>query len=36
MFDKDRIADYQNMVAELRDAGIRAELYLGTPEFGHR
>jgi histidyl-tRNA synthetase len=26
------IADYQKMVATLRDAGIRAELYLGNPK----
>jgi histidyl-tRNA synthetase len=26
------IADYQKMVASLRDAGIRAELYLGNPK----
>ena len=31
MFDKDRLADYQNMVATLRAANIRAELYLGNP-----
>jgi histidyl-tRNA synthetase len=31
VFDKDRIADYQNMVATLRAANIRAELYLGNP-----
>jgi histidyl-tRNA synthetase len=29
VFDKDRIADYQAMVARLRAANIRAELYLG-------
>ena len=28
--EKDRIADYQKMVQSLRNAGIRAELYLGT------
>ena len=33
VFDKDRIADYQNMVAALRNAGIRAELYLGSGKF---
>jgi histidyl-tRNA synthetase len=33
VFDQDRIADYQNMVAKLRDAGIRAELYLGAGKF---
>ena len=34
VFDKDRIADYQQMVASLRNAGIRAELYLGAGKFG--
>jgi len=34
VFDKDRIADYQQMVAKLRAAGIRAELYLGAGKFG--
>jgi histidyl-tRNA synthetase len=34
VFDKDRIADYQGMVAKLRKAGIRAELYLGSGKFG--
>jgi len=32
VFDRDRVADYQKMVAELRNAGIRAELYLGNPK----
>jgi histidyl-tRNA synthetase len=32
VFDKDRVADYQAMVATLRNAGIRAELYLGNPK----
>jgi histidyl-tRNA synthetase len=32
MFDRDRIADYQKMVAALRAANIRAELYLGNPK----
>jgi histidyl-tRNA synthetase len=32
VFDKDRIADYQKMVATLRNAHIRAELYLGNPK----
>jgi histidyl-tRNA synthetase len=32
VFDKDRIADYQAMVAQLRAANIRAELYLGNPK----
>jgi histidyl-tRNA synthetase len=31
VFDKDRLADYQNMVAALRAANVRAELYLGNP-----
>jgi histidyl-tRNA synthetase len=34
VFDKDRTADYQHMVAMLRAAGIRAELYLGSGKFG--
>jgi histidyl-tRNA synthetase len=34
VFDKDRIADYQRMVSTLRQAGIRAELYLGAGKFG--
>ncbi|MBZ9934722.1 histidine--tRNA ligase [Mesorhizobium sp. BR1-1-16] len=29
IFDRDRVGDYQRMVKTLRDAGIRAELYLG-------
>ncbi len=33
VFDPDRIADYQNMVARLRAANIRAELYLGAGKF---
>ena len=32
VFDRDRVADYQRMVAALRNAGIRAELYLGNPK----
>jgi histidyl-tRNA synthetase len=32
VFDRDRIGDYQQMVATLRKAGIRAELYLGNPK----
>ena len=32
VFDRDRIADYQKMVAALRNAKIRAELYLGNPK----
>jgi histidyl-tRNA synthetase len=34
VFDKDRLADYQAMVSSLRNAGIRAELYLGSGKFG--
>jgi histidyl-tRNA synthetase len=33
VMDKARIADYQVMVSELRNAGIRAELYLGDSGF---
>ncbi|MEP2921511.1 histidine--tRNA ligase [Sulfitobacter sp.] len=37
VMDKDRMADYQQMVAELRQAGIRAEVYLGNPKnFGNQ
>ena len=32
VFDRDRVADYQKMVASLRNANIRAELYLGNPK----
>jgi histidyl-tRNA synthetase len=32
VFDRDRVADYQRMVASLRRANIRAELYLGNPK----
>ena len=32
VFDRNRIDDYQRMVKTLRDAGIRAELYLGNPK----
>jgi len=32
VFDKDRLADYQTMVAKLRATNIRAELYLGNPK----
>ncbi|HML13583.1 MAG TPA: histidine--tRNA ligase [Xanthobacteraceae bacterium] len=31
VFEKDRLADYQRMAQVLRNAGIRAELYLGNP-----
>jgi histidyl-tRNA synthetase len=30
VFDRDRIGDYQRMAKTLRDAGIRAEVYLGS------
>ncbi|WP_439111650.1 histidine--tRNA ligase [Lentibacter sp.] len=37
VMDKARMADYQGMVAELRQAGIRAEVYLGNPKnFGNQ
>ncbi|MGA7995387.1 MAG: histidine--tRNA ligase [Bradyrhizobium sp.] len=32
VFDRDRVADYQKMVAVLRAEKIRAELYLGNPK----
>jgi histidyl-tRNA synthetase len=32
VFDRDRVADYQKFVAVLRNANIRAELYLGNPK----
>jgi histidyl-tRNA synthetase len=32
VFDRDRVADYQKMVATLRAEKIRAELYLGNPK----
>src|SRR6202041_428226 len=32
VFDRDRVANYQKMVAALRNASIRAELYLGNPK----
>ncbi len=32
IFDRDRTADYQRFVSDLRNAGIRAELYLGNPK----
>jgi histidyl-tRNA synthetase len=34
VFDKNRLADYQSMAQTLRDAGIRAELYLGSGKMG--
>ena len=37
VMDRDRMADYQAMVAELRNAGIRSEVYLGNPKnFGNQ
>jgi len=37
VMDRDRMADYQAMVSELRQAGIRAEVYLGNPKnFGNQ
>lgn len=37
VMDRDRMADYQAMVAELRNSGIRAEVYLGNPKnFGNQ
>jgi histidyl-tRNA synthetase len=37
VMDRARMADYQSMVAELRNAGIRAEVYLGNPKnFGNQ
>ena len=37
VMDRDRMADYQAMVTELRSAGIRAEVYLGNPKnFGNQ
>ncbi|MDV4143532.1 histidine--tRNA ligase [Shimia sp. FJ5] len=37
VMDRARMAEYQAMVAELRNAGIRAEVYLGNPKnFGNQ
>ncbi len=37
VMDRDRMADYQTMVAELRNEGVRAEVYLGNPKnFGNQ
>ena len=37
VMDRDHMADYQTMVAELRAAGVRAEVYLGNPKnFGNQ
>ncbi len=37
VMDRDRMADYQALAAELRAEGIRAEVYLGNPKnFGNQ
>ena len=37
VMDRDRMADYMAMVSDLRQAGIRAECYLGNPKnFGNQ
>jgi histidyl-tRNA synthetase len=37
VMDRDRMSDYQTMVSKLRNAGIRAEVYLGNPKnFGNQ
>ncbi|KMW60028.1 Histidyl-tRNA synthetase [Candidatus Rhodobacter oscarellae] len=37
VMDRDRMGDYQAMVADLRAAGLRAEVYLGNPKnFGNQ
>ncbi len=37
VMEKTRMSDYQAMVAELRQSGIRAEVYLGNPKnFGNQ
>ncbi|WP_417256573.1 histidine--tRNA ligase [Celeribacter halophilus] len=37
VMDRDRMGDYMTMVTELRQAGIRAEVYLGNPKnFGNQ
>jgi histidyl-tRNA synthetase len=37
VMDRDRMADYMAMAADLRAAGIRAEVYLGNPKsFGNQ
>ncbi|SFA84901.1 histidyl-tRNA synthetase [Poseidonocella pacifica] len=37
VMDRDRMADYQEIVAELRNENIRAEVYLGNPKnFGNQ
>jgi histidyl-tRNA synthetase len=34
VFDRDRLGDYQHMAQMLRNAGVRAELYLGSGKMG--
>ena len=37
VMDRDRMAEYMAMVGDLRQAGIRAEVYLGNPkQFGNQ
>ncbi len=37
VMDRERISDYQEIVTELRNAGIRSEVYLGNPKnFGNQ
>ncbi len=37
VMDRDRMADYMAMATDLRNAGIRAEVYLGNPKsFGNQ
>jgi histidyl-tRNA synthetase len=37
VMDRDRMAEYQAMASDLRNAGIRAEVYLGNPKnFGNQ
>lgn len=37
VMDRERMADYQEIVSELRQAGIRSEVYLGNPKsFGNQ
>jgi len=37
VMDRDRMGDYMAMAAQLRGAGIRAEVYLGNPKnFGNQ
>ncbi len=37
VMDRDQMVEYQTMVAELRNAGLRAEVYLGNPKnFGNQ